>query len=120
MSKLSDLSFIESGAAAEQKFAEMVDKYLAGQDSVSKSLDDGTQIMIRKQELGDRGIARYVNMNDGYVGWEFVLYPVANPYQDKEQAGLKVSTIDLTFGQSTFTLDSKDLDKLEAFLAENM
>ena len=120
MSKITDLSFIENGANGEQKFAKMVDEYLADQESINKTLDDGTQIFIRKQNLGERGAARYINMNDGVVGWEFVLYPIANPYQDKELAGLKVSTIDLNLGEYTFTLDSKDLDKLEAFLAENM
>lgn len=120
MSKISDLSFIESGSSAEQKFASIVDKYLAGQESAGKTLDDGTQISIRAQKLGDRGTARFINVSDGVVGWKFALYPVANAGLDKELAGLKVSTIDLTVGESTFALDSRDLDKLEAFLAENM
>lgn len=120
MSKLTDLSFISNGADAEQRFAKMVDGYLGSQDNVSKTLEDGTQIFIRKQNLGDRGVARYVNINDGVVGWHFTLYPIANPYQDKDLAGLKVSTIDLNLGESTFTLDSRDLDTLEKFLGENM
>lgn len=98
----------------------MVDGYLGGQDNTSKTLEDGMQIFIRKQNLGDRGNARYININDGVVGWRFALYPIANPYQDKDLAGLKVSTIGLNLGESTFTLDSRDLDTLEKFLAENM
>lgn len=120
MSKITDLSFISNGADAEQRFAKMVDGYLGGQESVNKALEDGTQISIRKQNLGDRGAARYVNINDGVVGWQFALYPITNPYQDKELAGLKVSSIDPNLGESTFTLDSRDLDTLEKFLAENM
>ena len=120
MSKITDLSFISNGADAEQRFAKMVDSYLGGEESVNKTLEDGTQISIRKQNLGDRGAARYVNINDGVAGWQFALYPIANPYQDKELAGLKVSTIDLNLGESTFTLDSRDLDTLEKFLTENM
>ena len=120
MSKITGLSFISSSADAEQRFAKMVDGYLSGQESINKALADGTQISIRKQNLGDRGAARYVNINDGFAGWRFALYPIANPYQDKELVGLKVSTIDLNLGESTFTLDSRDLDNLEKFLAENM
>ena len=120
MSKITDISFISSGADAEQRFASIVDKFLGDQEHISKTLDDGTQVFIRKQNLGERGAARCININDGVVGWRFVLYPVANPYQDKDMAGLKVSTIDLNLGESTFTLDSRDLDTLEKFLADNM
>lgn len=120
MSIITDISFISSGADAEQRFASLVDKFLGDQEHISKTLDDGTQVFIRKQNLGERGAARYININDGVVGWRFVLYPVANPYQDKDMAGLKVSTINLNLGESTFTLDSRDLDTLEKFLADNM
>ena len=120
MSKLTGLSFIEKAAGAEQKFQEMVDKYLAGQESVNKTLDDGTQIFIRKQNLGDRGIARFVNIYDDAIGWEFVLYPVANIDPDTKLAGLKCSMRTLNLPESTGSLDSGDLETLERFLAENM
>ena len=120
MSKITDLSFSANGAQAEQRFAKIVDNFLGDQEHINKTLEDGTLIFIRKQNLGDIGASRYIDINDGVVGWKFALYPVANPYQDKDLAGLKVSTIDLNLGESTFALDSRDLDSLEKFLTENM
>ena len=32
------------------------------------ALEDGTQISIRKQNLGDRGAARYISISDGVAG----------------------------------------------------
>ena len=120
MSKITDLSFIENGANTEQRFAEMVDKYLASQDSVSKTLDDGTHILIQKLTLGERGAARYVTINDEAIGWRFTLWPIANACQNEKAAGLKCSMVTLNLGESTGPLDSRDFDKLEKFLADNM
>ena len=120
MSKITDLSFTSNGADAEQRFAKMVDGYLGGQKSVHKTLEDGTQISIRKQNLDDRGAARFINIYDNAVGWEFVLYPIANIDPDTKLAGLKCSRRMVNLPEFTGSLDSRDLDTLENFLAENM
>ena len=120
MSKISDISFIENGANSEARFADMVDKYLGGQDSVSKSLDDGTQISIMKMSIGDRGVSRTIIIHDDTIGWKFVLYPIGNAYKDAKTSGLKCSSITFDLGELEGPMDSRDLDKLETFLAENM
>ena len=69
MPNLNNYSFIAKGAKTEQRFANIVDKYLAGQDFFDKSLDDGTQFSIRKQELGGRGTSRHIVIFDDIIGY---------------------------------------------------
>lgn len=120
MSKLSGLSFIEKGAEAEQRFMKMADKYLAGQESFGKLLEDGTHILIRKQSLNSHGEARFINIYDNQVGYEFTLYPIANADSNSQFTGLKVSIRTLNMPETTLPFDSGDLSTLEQFLTENI